>query len=295
MIESPISRIGGKYFLSRWLVGKIPDHILYCEPFAGACHVLFAKPPSTSEVINDIDDNLVNFFRVVKDRDKRQRFTDIIDALPYARVVFDELSKAWRGGSYIGDDVERAAAWFFLNRSSFSNDINRGGFAAPSTTGRNPCQTFRNITDSLNEISKRLKYVIFEDLDYRECLNKYDSPDTFFYCDPPYLNTRDYYGKGCFNEEDHYRLAEILHNIKGQAMITHYKNNVYDGLYEGWQRYEYETFKASYGLTKSNPDDTTRPKVVEVLYCNFRLPEQKQIAFDMPLKTAINAPTFDLV
>jgi len=79
------------------------------------------------------------------------------------------------------------------------------------------------------------------------------------------VNTEDYYGKDCFTLQDHYKLAELLHGIKGHVMVTHYQNSLYDDLYKGWHRYEYQSFKGSH---KADPG-TEKPKTVEVLYCNF--------------------------
>ena len=88
--------------------------------------------------------------------------------------------------------------------------------------------------------------------------------DTLFYCDPPYWDSEHYYGDS-FSHEDHHRLSELLHGIKGQAMVSHYQNSLYDDLYKGWHRYEYQSFKGSH---KADPG-TEKPKTVEVLYCNF--------------------------
>ena len=260
--------MGGKYFLSKWLNGKLPQHTLFCEAFCSAGHLLFHKEPSRVEILNDTNNNLISFYHVLQDDLKRERLVKILNGMAYSRRIFKDLSNRWKYGDLPLDDVLRVSEWFYLSRTCFSADFHRGGFSAPSSTGRNPCVTFRNITDSLDEISKRLKYVTFENLDYAECIKKYDSKDSLFYCDPPYLDTEDYYGKNCFSQEDHYKLAEILNGIEGKAMVSHYQNDIYDRLYEGWNRFEYESFKASRGITKSN-NISKRPKTTEVLYCNF--------------------------
>ncbi|MGR3318784.1 MAG: DNA adenine methylase [Candidatus Anammoxibacter sp.] len=267
-VKSPVSQMGGKYFLSQWLNSKVPAHRLYCEPFCGGGHLLFHKEPSQVEILNDINNNLITFYQVLQDDLKRERLVNLLNGMAYSRRIFRDLSTRWKLGDIPFNDVLKASEWFYLSRTCFSGDFHRGGFSVPSVTGRNPCVTFRNITDSLDDISKRLRCVTFENLNYAECIQKYDSPGSLFYCDPPYINVEGYYGKDCFINDDHYKLAEILHSAIGKVMITHYKNDIYGKLYEGWNRFEYESFKVSRGITKSN-NVRERPKTLEVLYCNF--------------------------
>ncbi len=212
--KSPINRIGGKYFLKDWLVLHIPQHTLYCEVFAGAGHVLFGKPPSKVEVLNDIDNCLINFFQVIKNQEKRQRLIETLQYMPYSRQLWQEIRSRWKEGNISGDPIEQACQWFYLNRTCFSGDMLRGGFAVPSVTGRNPVQSFRNVIDSLEMVAGRLRNVCIENLPFAECIQRYDSEDTLFFIDPPYLGAGSYYGKENFTQDDHYRLSELLHNIK---------------------------------------------------------------------------------
>lgn len=167
-------------------------------------------------------------------------------------------------------NIIRAAEFLYMNRSTFGGDMQSGGFASPSVTGRNPVQSFRNAVDSLNDVSERLRNACIENLNYQECIKKYDSKDSLFFCDPPYLTTEHYYGEGNFTHDDHRALADLLHKIKGKAMVTHYQNDLYDELYRDWRRYEYSSFKGSH---KSDTGET-KPQTVEILYCNFE-PEIK--------------------
>lgn len=262
--KSCISRMGGKRFLAGWLSGMIPGHTCYVEPFCGAGHLLFAKRPSQAEVINDIDNHLIGFFKVIRDAEARKRLIDILDHMPYSRSLWRETRTGWKEGHLPKDETEKASWWFYLNRSCFGGDQLRGGFAMPSVTGRNTAQTFRNAIDTFKDVAARLRSVTIECLDYKDCIQRYDSQDTLFYCDPPYLEAEKYYGKDSFSQNDHYKLAGILHGIKGKAMVSHYANELYDSLYSGWNRYEYQSFKGSH---KSSGEE--KPKTVEALYCNF--------------------------
>ena len=263
-LRSPVNRIGGKYYLTDFLTQHIPAHTLYCEPFCGASHLLFSKLPSQAEVVNDTDGSLIAFFRVIQSPEKRQALMDRLNYMPYSRALWQEIRQNWKQGNIPQDEVGRVSQWFYLNRTCFSGDQRRGGFAVPSTTGRNPVQSFRNSIDSFDAIAERLRNVCIENLDYSDCIQRYDSPETLFYCDPPYLDAEHYYGSKNFTLESHYRLSEILHDTKGHAMITHYANCLYDDLYKGWNRFGFSSFKRSHKSTGGE-----KPKTVEVLYCNF--------------------------
>ena len=97
----------------------MPAHILYCEPFVGAGHLLFAKTPSKVEVINDIDKHLMDFFEVIRVPETRLSFINLLDYLPYSRALWQELRATWKRGDVPSEKVERAALWFYLNKSTF--------------------------------------------------------------------------------------------------------------------------------------------------------------------------------
>lgn len=264
-VKSPVSRMGGKYYLASWISQYIPEHVTYVEPFSGAGHLLFSKSPSKAEILNDSDSHLIGFFELLKDDTKRSKLIQTLDNMLYSRRLWQEIRSRWKQGNLPQDEIERASQWFYLNRTCFSGDQKRGGFAVPSVTGRNPVQSFRNAIEGLDDIAERLRNVCIESLDYQECIRRYDSKDTLFYCDPPYWGVEHYYGN-TFTQDDHRTLAELLHGIKGQAMVSHYQNSLYDELYQGWNRYEYRSFKGSH---KAEPG-TDKPKTQEVLYTNFR-------------------------
>ena len=233
LVKSPVNHMGGKYYLTSWLSQHIPAHVCYIESLSGAGHLLFSKSPSQVEVLNDIDSHLIGFFELLKDDTKRSKLIQTLDNMLYSRRLWQDIRSRWKQGNLPQDEIERVSWWYYLNRTTFSGDQKRGGFAIPSTTGRNPVQSFRNAVDSLKAIAGRLRNVCIENLPYAEVIRRYDSEDTLFYCDPPYLNTEHYYGKGNFALDDHRTLAELLHGIKGHAMVSHYSNGLYDDLYKG--------------------------------------------------------------
>ena len=133
------------------------------------------------------------------------------------------------------------------------------------------CKTFRNAVDQLNEVGEIVKTWIIENLDYKTCITRFDSAETVFYCDMPYYlpGKRECY-QNSFTLDDHKALAELLTNIKGLALVSHYKDNIISGLYEGWNCYEHRSFKGS-----SNGE--VKPKTVEILYCNFEALRQRSL------------------
>jgi len=172
-VKSPVCRIGGKAMLTGWLLRHVPSHTVYCEPFAGGASLLFAKPESKVEILNDIDNCLISLYRCIQNADKRAKLVQLLNETPYSRSVFD----TWKYNKDVpAGDIEKAARYFFLSKASFAGDIVSGGFACPSVTGRNPAQTFRNAVDSLEYVASRLKSITLECLPYAEVIRRYDSP-----------------------------------------------------------------------------------------------------------------------
>lgn len=217
-LKSPVNRFGGKFYLRDFLVQHIPQHTLYCEPFCGAGHLFFAKEPSQVEVINDIDGYLIGFFELLRNDTKRSKLIQTLDSMLYSRKLWQDIRFRWKAGNIPVDEIDRAAWWYYLNKTTFAGDQKRGGFAIPSVTGRNPAQSFRTAIDTFEDVARRLKNVTVENLPYAECIKRYDSQDTLFYCDPPYLNAEHYYGNDFFSQEGHYKLAELLSAVKGKVM-----------------------------------------------------------------------------
>lgn len=247
-----------------WLSEKIPEHVCYVEPFCGAGHLLFSKAPSKVEVLNDTDNHLVNLLQVIRHPEKRQMLMKRLALMLYSRALWKKIRTRWKQGNIPCKPVRAASEFFYLNRLTFSGDQKRGGFAMPSVTGRNPAQSYFNAIDGFEGIAGRLRGVTIECLDYQECIRRYDSPNTLFYCDPPYFGSEHFFGKD-FNHKDHHVLAKLLHEVTGKAMVSHYANGLYDKLYKGWHRYEYSSFKGSH-----KSEGEKKPKTIEVLYCNFK-------------------------
>lgn len=212
---------GGKQRMAQTIVDMIPKHTTYVEPFAGGAAVLFRKPEVASsrykEVISDMCEHLVNFYRIAKL--KPELLKKLIDATPYARSEYLRACNVLKNPSE-NSDVVRAWAYWFAIISSFSGVFGAGfrstGINAASQISRKKCE--------LGEKLKRLETVTIESGDFEYVIKRYDSPTTFFYVDPPYVGaTQGYRHK--FSQNDLERLCDLLDNCKGSFILSGYEGN----------------------------------------------------------------------
>ncbi len=201
---------GGKSNMAARLCQLLPDHKCYVELFAGAANLLFAKPPSKTEVLNDINSELTNLFRIV--RCHRREFFRAVSFQLHSRTAFSDY-RSQPGLT----DIQRAVRSFFIIKTAFGG---KGGTTHPAfgygTTGR-ACFK-RSATASITRCHKRLDGVYIENLDFADCIKRYDRKWTVFFADPPYLESSDY--KAPFDFDDHKRLAAVLGTIKGKFLLT---------------------------------------------------------------------------
>lgn len=209
---SPLSYLGGKSRLASRIVPLIPeDHDCYCEAFCGAAWVLFAKPPSKSEVINDADAELVTFWRVVQ-----HHYVPFIDLFRHAvvsRKIFDwETIKRPETLT----DLQRAVRYFYLQRLGFGGKTCKRTFGTSATGG--PRLNLVTLEDDLIAVHWRLKSVVVECLDALECIRRYDRPRTVFYLDPPYWGTAGYAVP--WPDARYRETADLLATIKGRFILS---------------------------------------------------------------------------
>ncbi len=241
----PLKYFGGKNSMLNNLLSLIPPHKSYVEVFAGGARLLFTKTPSQIEVLNDIEGNLVNFFKVLRDEEKYKKLQELLKKTPYSRDEF-YFCRDYLDEENI-DDVERARRFFVVIRQSFCACGRDFGYT--KSFKRKLSKTFYNVIDFFPIFHERIRNVIIENLDFRDCIRRYDTEDTFFYCDPPYvLSTRS--GKAYqyeMTDEDHKELVDILLRIKGMAMISGRKNEIYEELERhGWLRLDFVIMNPSY-------------------------------------------------
>lgn len=188
-LRSPITWFGGKGILAPKIVPFFPPHTCYVEPFCGGASCLFAKAPSPVEVINDVNSDIVNFFRVLRDAQKFEEFHRLTALTPYSREEYARYRTDWRTKwQECADDVERAYRWYVIARMSFAGEFGRSWGRSVSTSRlgiANAVAQWLSIVDMLPAIAERVRTVQIEHGDWLKVLEDYDTPDTLFYIDPP--------------------------------------------------------------------------------------------------------------
>jgi DNA adenine methylase len=234
---------GGKFSHLDWLLPFLPKAHHYCEPFSGSAAVLLNRDPAPIETYNDIDGDVVIFFRVLRER--QDELVRAIALTPFSR---EEFHLAINGATQDISDLERARLFYIRARQT------RTGLAQTATLGRwaNCKNTSRagmsgvvsrwlGGVEMLDEIAERLLRVQIENRPAADVIRLYDSADTLFYCDPPYLHeTRGdskAYGFEMDNEQ-HRELAEVLNKCKGKVAVSGYRCDAMDKWYKDWRRYD---------------------------------------------------------
>ncbi len=254
-VRSVIAYAGGKGNMVGKILKLFPPHHTYVEPFGGGASLLLNKEPSPVEVYNDRDSGLVNFFRILRDPRKFKKFYRKVFFTPYSREEREYCKETWKSCE---DAVEKAYRWFVAIRQSFSGDMKGGwGFNVTTSAGgmARACSAWLSVIEELPLIHERFKRVQIEHKDFREIIKLYDTEDTLFYNDPPYIpETRK--DKKLYNHEltleDHKDLVNLLLNIKGKCILSGYKHPVYEPLENaGWKRINWATACHLAGRTRA--------------------------------------------
>lgn len=210
-MHGPVTQTGGKNRLAKTIIPMFPPHACYAEPFCGGAQVFFHKSPSKVEVLNDLDGELINFFRVAQSHPD-----ELIRCLHYhlgSRRWFD-LYKTTDPKTLT--DIERAVRFFYIRRLSFGGKVLSPTFGY-SVVGRPRFRPAR-IPEMIQRAHKRLQEVQIECLPYQQILKRYDNKQTVFYLDPPYWNLPYYHHN--FTKEDFIELAALIARIKGKFILS---------------------------------------------------------------------------
>ncbi len=280
-MRQPIKRHGGKHYLAKKIVELMPTRarnpnapasedfgwVHYIEPYFGGGSVLFAmEPDGISEVVNDIDGSLTNFWRVLQDEHTFEEFKRQLQATPCSQQHFLDCQVRSPGG----DPVEWAVAFFVVNRQS------RQGLGKDFATlvrnrtrrGMNElASAWLSAIEGLPEVHERLQRVVILQGDALKIIRQQDGPRTLFYLDPPYLHeTRsvtDAYDHE-MTDEQHKAMLEILSGIKGRFLLSGYRSKLYDSYAErhGWRRIDTE-------IDNKSGNGKTKQKRVECVWMNY--------------------------
>lgn len=205
--------LGGKSQLARTIIETMPAHTTYVEVFGGAGWVLFKKTPSPVEVINDINDDLINLYRVLKYH--FEAFLDEFEFLLMARTTFNDFKQSDTRGL---TDLQRATRFYYMLRAAFGCQLD-GSFSYSKDRAAR-LKLGEELRAHLKGIHERLQKVTIENSNYDYILKRLDSPNTLFYIDPPYWNCENVYGKGIWAKQDFYLLKEQLDSIQGKFILS---------------------------------------------------------------------------
>lgn len=207
----PLAYIGGKNRLAKQIIALFPAHQTYVEAFAGGAQVFFHKEPSQVEVLNDLDFEIVNFFRCCQ-----HHYEELVRYLSYCLISrrWYDLVTAEKPGSLT--DIQRAGRFFYLQKNSFGGLILKQHYhyGVIQRPNYNP----KRIPEIIKAAHERLQSVQIESLPYEQILERYDRPTTLFYLDPPYWQRKLY--KFNFSDEDFRNLERRLHGIKGRFFLS---------------------------------------------------------------------------
>ena len=243
---------GGKWLLAPWIIDHLPAHRVYVESYGGAASVMLRKPRAYAEIYNDLDAQVVRFFRVIQNQRKLARLNRLLRVTPFARAEFElayELS---------GDEVEEARRLVVRSFMGFGSDghnrAQKTGFRANSNrSGSTPAHDWQNYPDNLAALAERMMGVIIEQRPAIDVMLQHDGADTLHYVDPPYLpetrSTASRRGGGQYHayahelsNDDHDTLLLALHGLQGMVVLSGYQSEKYEGALGNWRRIERVAF-----------------------------------------------------
>lgn len=264
-LNSPIKWAGGKSRLRNKIIEMLPATPDYCyvEIFGGGAWVLFGKPKSNVEVLNDIDQELITFYRVI--RHQPEKFIESFDFELVSRAEFERLAESDPRSL---DDIQRAHRFYYLIMAGWGGELNYPRFQTSISDGGHGNRligALKHLRERIEPIHERLKTVIIENLDWQNCIDRYDRAETVMYLDPPYPGNGVNYFHNMRDWESHKIMARRLRNAKCRWILSSYDTDEIHRLYEG---FNINHVKISSGL-KTGRDNNSRVVIDEVLISNF--------------------------
>lgn len=279
-LTQPLKWHGGKHYLASRIVSFFPRHLHYCEPYFGGGAVLLARNPDderlwwgtkshergVSEVVNDINGALMNFWNVLRGQATFEKFHRHIEAIPFAEEAWERCcpNESYKGA------VSRAVAFFVCCRQSLAGRMDSFAPLSKTRTRRGineQASAWLSAIEGLPAVHERLKSVVILNQHALEVIRKQDGEKTLFYCDPPYLpETRaatDVY-KHEMTRQDHWDLCNHLAVIEGKFILSGYDNEVYQGFAHdyGWRR-------ADFDLPNNAASGEVKRRMTECVWMNY--------------------------
>jgi DNA adenine methylase len=280
-LTPPLKWHGGKQYLAKRIVSLMPPHLHYVEPFAGGLAVLLARDPAdrrlwvkdtppahlrgVSEVANDLNRHLTNFWRVLQGQDTSERLCRLVQAIPFSEPEWEDAVSRLDHA----DPVAAAAAFFVRCRQSLAGRLDTFAPVSRARTrgGRNEqVNAWWGAVDGLPAVAERLRDVLVLCRPAVEVIRQQDGPGTLYYCDPPYLQAtrtaKEVYTHE-MTEAGHRELLGVLRQCKGKVMLSGYPSQLYDATLAGW---EFHTFD----LPNNAASGTSKGRELEILWTNFQ-------------------------
>jgi DNA adenine methylase len=233
----PIVRYhGGKWLLAPWIASHFPPHRVYVEPFGGGGSVLLRKARAYAEVYNDLDGEIVNLFRVL--RDDGEELQRRLKLTPFARAEFD---LSYEKSPDAVETARRTVVRSYMGWGSTAVLGGPSGFRANSNrSGTTPAHDWMNLVDAIPALAERMRGVVIEQIDACDVMRKHDTPEALHYCDPPYVHgTRSMRNPYCtkhlyrheMTNDQHVAFAECVKSLQGAVVISGYRSALYDDLF----------------------------------------------------------------
>lgn len=274
-LTQPIKYHGGKHYLAKRIISLFPRHLHYVEPFFGGGAVLLARDPEdealwlpphkgVSEVVNDINGELTNFWRVLRGRDSFDRFHRQVQAIPMSRIEFDDAYKVIEHSGDIGRAID-----FFVgcrqSRAGMMKDFTSITRSRVRRGMNGNVSEWLGAVDGLADVHARLRRVLIENMPAIDLIRREDTEGTLFYCDPPYLPstraTPNLYARE-MTTEAHVELLETLKGCKGKVILSGYPSELYDSTLVGWRVVDFE-------LPNNAAGGESKRRMTERLWINF--------------------------
>lgn len=267
-INPPLKWHGGKHYLAAKIIGLMPKHTHYVEPFFGGGSVMLAKDPEgVSEVANDLNSGLSNFWSVLRDGEWFERFRRLVEATPFSEKVWQSSVDS----DAIEDDAPRQAYWFFVRcRQSMSGRMKDLAPLSRTRTRRGmneQASAWLTAVEGLADVHARLKRVAVLNRPAVEVIKGQDGEATLFYLDPPYMHeTRASTGEYAheMTMSQHSELLTVIASIKGKFLLSGYDSELYRTFERehGWARHTFD-------LPNNSAGGETKRRMTEVVWCNF--------------------------
>ena len=234
---------GGKFRLAPWIMRFFPTHRIYTEVFGGAAGVLLRKPRSHGEVYNDLDGQIVSFFRCLQQAELRDRLVQAVTLTPYARAEFE---LAWEPTDDIVEIARRVVIRAQMGFGSAGAVKGSTGLRTDTMRRYSTAQMdWASYPAGLLNVAERFQQVLIESRPAIDVLQQHDSPETLHFVDPPYVHsTREIRSQSGYrfemSDDDHAELIDVLSRLQGMVVLSGYQSDLYAELLRGWQMHTTE-------------------------------------------------------